>query len=147
MRVFERKTNELYSCVCIWTYDCYIWTKVLFGSKDYHMVGPSCDSIIVLHLIRRKTKMGFFLTIMYLFLCYSLRYSLFVLYSIFYFGISQNIVLFLKIKVINLLMYLVYPYFIFKTIWKKTNKYLKDQSNWDTFLVASLRATIFLKSW
>ena len=39
--------------------------------------------------------------------------------SLFYFGISQNIVLFLKIKVINLPMFLLYPYFIFKTIWKE----------------------------
>ena len=29
---------------------------------------------------------------------------------IFYFGMSQNIVLFLKVKVINLLMFLLYPY-------------------------------------
>ena len=30
---------------------------------------------------------------------------------LFHFGMSQNIVLFLKIKVINLLMFLLYPYF------------------------------------
>ena len=37
-------------------------------------------------------------------------------FSLFHFGMSQNIVLFLKIKIINLLMFLLYPYFIFKTI-------------------------------
>ena len=29
---------------------------------------------------------------------------------LFHFGMSQNIVMFLKIKVINLLMFLLYPY-------------------------------------
>ena len=32
--------------------------------------------------------------------------------SLFYFEMSQNIIMFLKIKVINLLMFLLYPYFI-----------------------------------
>ena len=35
---------------------------------------------------------------------------------LFHFGMSQNIVLFLKIKIISLLMFLLYPYFIFKNI-------------------------------
>ena len=35
---------------------------------------------------------------------------------LFYFEMFQDIVLFLKIKVIKLLMFLLYPYFIFKTI-------------------------------
>ena len=48
---------------------------------------------------------------------YSLRPNLFVLYSIF--GMSQNIVLFLKLKSINLLMFLLCPYFISKTIFDK----------------------------
>ena len=34
----------------------------------------------------------------------------------------QDIVLFLKIKVIKLLMFLSYPYFIFKTIWKENQQ-------------------------
>ena len=38
---------------------------------------------------------------------------------LFYFKMSQNIVMFLKIKVINLLIFLLYLYFIFKTIWKE----------------------------
>ena len=38
---------------------------------------------------------------------------------LFHFGMSQNIVLFLKIKIIGLLIFLLYPYFIFKTIWKE----------------------------
>ena len=33
-----------------------------------------------------------------------------------YFGMSQNIVLFLKIKVTNLLIFLLYPYFINNSI-------------------------------
>ena len=66
-------------------------------------------------------------------------------YPLFHFEMSQNIVLFLKIKVINLLIFLLYPYFNFKTILKKkkkTNKYLKIQFNWSTFLVVSLRITL-----
>ena len=39
-------------------------------------------------------------------------------------------------------MFLLYPYFILKTICKKTNKYLKNQSNYGTFLVALLRITL-----
>ena len=38
---------------------------------------------------------------------------------LFHFVMSWNIVLFLKIKVINLLIFLLYPYLIFKTIWKE----------------------------
>ena len=60
----------MYVCVRIWIGDCHFWTKVLFGSKNYHMVGTSRDSIIALHLIWRKTRMGFLFTIMYLLLCY-----------------------------------------------------------------------------
>ena len=42
-------------------------------------------------------------------------------------------------------MFLLYPYFIFKTIWKKKKliNILKNQFNWGTFLVASLRITLF----
>ena len=65
---------------------------------------------------------------------------------LFYFGMSQNIVKFLKIKVISLLMFLLYPYFIFKTIFlKKITNILKNQSNLGTFLGASLRNFFFLK--
>ena len=35
---------------------------------------------------------------------------------LFHLGMSQNNILILKIKVINLLIFLLYPYFIFKTI-------------------------------
>ena len=38
-------------------------------------------------------------------------------------------------------MFLVYPTLFSKLFEKKTNKYLKNQSNWDTFLVVSLRIT------
>ena len=37
-------------------------------------------------------------------------------YPLFHFRMSQNIVLFLKLIIINLLMFLLYPYFIFRTI-------------------------------
>ena len=50
--------------------------------------------------------------------------------------------MFLKIKVINLLMFLLYPTLFSKLFEKKTNKYLKNQSNWGIFLVASLRITL-----
>ena len=56
---------------------------------------------------------------------------------------SQNIVLFLKIKLINLLIFLLYPLFYELLFKKKTNKYLINQSNWSTFIVASLRITPF----
>ena len=59
----------------------------------------------------------------------------------------QNIVLFLKIKVINLLMFLLYPTLFSKLFEKKTNKYLKNQSNWGTFLVASLKITLLKKAY
>ena len=45
---------------------------------------------------------------------------------LFHFRMSQNIVLFLKIKVINLLMFLLYPTLFSKQFEKKTNKYLKN---------------------
>ena len=50
---------------------------------------------------------------------------------LFYFEMFQNIILFLKIKIINLLMFLLYLYFIFKTtVFEKkknlTNIFLKS---------------------
>ena len=32
------KENKWIVCVRIWIYDCHFWTKVLFGSKNCHMV-------------------------------------------------------------------------------------------------------------
>ena len=40
---------------------------------------------------------------------------------LFHFGMSQNIVLFLKIKIISLLMFLLYPTLFSKLFEKKTN--------------------------
>ena len=37
------------------------------------------------------------------------------------------------------------PTFFSKLFEKKTNKYLKNQSNWSTFLIASLRITLLKK--
>jgi len=48
---------------------------------------------------------------------YFLYPNLFVLYSIL--GCSKNIFLFLKLKTINFLMFLLCLYFIFKTIFDK----------------------------
>jgi len=45
---------------------------------------------------------------------------------LFYFGMSSNIVLFLKVKVINLLMFLSYFTLFLKLFKKKTNKYFKN---------------------
>ena len=49
--------------------------------------------------------------------CLILSLSQFVC-PLFHFGMFQNIVLFLKIKVINLLMFLLYLYFTFKNFLK-----------------------------
>ena len=46
----------------------------------------------------------------------------------------QNIIIFLKLKVINLLVFILYISTInLKFFEKKINKYLKNQSNWTPF--------------
>ena len=57
---------------------------------------------------------------------------------LFHFGMSQNIVLFLKLKTINLLMFLLCLYFISKTIfdkfWKLIHFYTANKTINDIFL-------------
>ena len=57
----------------------------------------------------------------------------------------QNIILFLKIKIINLLIFHYTSILFSKLFENKTNKYLKNQSNCGIFLVVSLRITVFKK--
>ena len=60
---------------------------------------------------------------------YVIRLYQFV-YPQFYFRMLQNIVIFLKLKVINLLVFILYISTLNSKLFeKKTNKYLKNQSN------------------
>ena len=54
-------------------------------------------------------------------------------YSLFYLGMFQNIVIFLKLKIINLLIFLLCISTLNSKLLKKNNKYLKNQFNWTLF--------------
>ena len=54
-------------------------------------------------------------------------------YPLFYFGMFQNIVIFLKLKIINLLIFLLCISTLNSKLFKKNNKYLKNQFNWAPF--------------
>ena len=60
---------------------------------------------------------------------YVIRLYQFV-YPLFYFEIFLNIIIFLKLKVINLLVFILYISTLNSKLFeKKINKYLKNQSN------------------
>ena len=54
-------------------------------------------------------------------------------YPLFYFEMFQNIVIFLKLKIINLLIFLLCISTLNSKLFKKNNKYLKNQFNWAPF--------------
>ena len=79
------------------TFFCYVFMSL----------GPSSLHIFI-HLMIQNKELNILLK--------NNIFSVSVCLSFIHFGMSQNIVLFLKIKLINLLIFLLYPYLIFKTI-------------------------------